>query len=88
MGEITEPQVDAYPLGARVGTTYKAIETQLETGDCLVFCADGIMAALKEMSVTNDLRPSGRGRRLNALVTSVCLAGMSFKFGTSQASPD
>lgn len=43
--EISEIQVDAYPLGVRAGTTYPAIETQLEPGDRLVFCSDGIMEA-------------------------------------------
>ena len=46
MGEIIELQVDAYPLGVRGGTTYTAIESQLEAGDRLVFCSDGIIEAM------------------------------------------
>ena len=44
-GEITELQVDAYPLGVRIETTYPVIETQLEPGDRIVFCSDGIIEA-------------------------------------------
>jgi len=44
-GEVTELQVDAYPLGVRAETTYTAIETSLETGDYIVFCSDGIIEA-------------------------------------------
>ena len=44
-GVIIELQVDAYPLGVRVETTYPVIETQLEPGDRIVFCSDGIIEA-------------------------------------------
>jgi len=44
-GDITELQVDAYPLGVRAETTYPVIETQLERGDRIVFCSDGIIEA-------------------------------------------
>jgi serine phosphatase RsbU (regulator of sigma subunit) len=44
-GEIVELQVDAYPLGVRAKTDYPAIETQLESGDRVVFCSDGIIEA-------------------------------------------
>ena len=43
--EITELQVDAYPLGVRIETIYPVIETQLEQGDRIVFCSDGIIEA-------------------------------------------
>ena len=43
--EITELQVDAYPLGVRIETTYPVIETQLGPGDRIVFCSDGIIEA-------------------------------------------
>jgi len=43
--DVTELQVDAYPLGVRAETTYSAIETSLEAGDYLVFCSDGIIEA-------------------------------------------
>ena len=44
-GDVSELTVSAYPLGCRAGTVYDAIETQLEPGDRLVFCSDGIMEA-------------------------------------------
>ena len=43
--EVVELQVDAYPLGIRPNATYEAIETQLEPGDRVVFCSDGIAEA-------------------------------------------
>jgi|APSaa5957512622_1039677.scaffolds.fasta_scaffold05491_1 serine phosphatase RsbU (regulator of sigma subunit)/ligand-binding sensor domain-containing protein len=44
-GEITELQVDGYPLGVRAEATYPVIETQLESGDRIIFCSDGIIEA-------------------------------------------
>ena len=44
-GEVNELQVDAYPLGVRTETDYPVIEVQLETGDRIVFCSDGIIEA-------------------------------------------
>lgn len=44
-GEVTELQVDAYPLGVRAGSSYPVIEEQLAPGDCIVFCSDGIIEA-------------------------------------------
>lgn len=44
-GEVTELRVDAYPLGVRPDTTYRVIEIQLEPGDRVVFCSDGIIEA-------------------------------------------
>ena len=44
-GEISELQVDAYPLGVRAEATYPVIEAQLEPGDRIVFCSDGIIEA-------------------------------------------
>ncbi|MBT4501210.1 MAG: SpoIIE family protein phosphatase [Gemmatimonadetes bacterium] len=41
-GEVEEMQVDAYPLGVREGTIYTSIETELEPGDRIIFCSDGI----------------------------------------------
>ena len=44
-GDISELQVDAYPLGVRAEATYPVIEAQLESGDRIVFCSDGIIEA-------------------------------------------
>ena len=44
-GEITELEIEAYPLGVRPDTQYEALETQLHSGDCIVFCSDGIIEA-------------------------------------------
>jgi ligand-binding sensor domain-containing protein/serine phosphatase RsbU (regulator of sigma subunit) len=44
-GELVELQVDAYPLGVRSGSSYQVEETQLQPGDRLVFCSDGIVEA-------------------------------------------
>ena len=42
-GEVTELQIDAYPLGVRSDTVYPTIEVSLESGDRVVFCSDGIV---------------------------------------------
>ncbi|MBT4500069.1 MAG: SpoIIE family protein phosphatase [Gemmatimonadetes bacterium] len=34
---------DAYPLGVSLDTTYSSVEIQLEPGDRVVFCSDGVM---------------------------------------------
>ena len=44
-GEITELEVDAYPLGVRAEAAYSVVETTLESGDYIVFCSDGIIEA-------------------------------------------
>ena len=44
-GQVTELQVSAYPLGVRANTEYDVIEAQLQAGDRLVFCSDGIVEA-------------------------------------------
>ena len=43
--EITELQMDAYPLGIRLDTEYQVMEIQLAPGDYIVFCSDGIIEA-------------------------------------------
>ena len=45
-GELIELQVSAHPLGVRRDTTYRVMETQLQTGDRVVFCSDGIIEAM------------------------------------------
>ena len=44
-GQITELEVGAYPLGVRPDTQYEVLETQLQPGDRIVFCSDGIIEA-------------------------------------------
>ena len=44
-GDVTELQVDAYPLGVRSETAYTTVETALQEGDYVVFCSDGIIEA-------------------------------------------
>ncbi|MBI2501733.1 MAG: SpoIIE family protein phosphatase [Candidatus Latescibacteria bacterium] len=43
--EVVELQMDAYPLGVRPDTIYRGAEVQLEPGDRVVFCSDGIAEA-------------------------------------------
>ena len=45
ISEIAELEVDAYPLGVRAETTYEVLEVNLETGDYVIFCSDGIIEA-------------------------------------------
>ena len=45
-GKVEELEVGAYPLGVMTDTAYTALETALETGDCIVFCSDGISEAV------------------------------------------
>ena len=42
-GHVTELQATAYPLGIRPDTHYEVVEARLESGDCVVFCSDGIV---------------------------------------------
>jgi len=44
-GEIAEIQIDAYPLGVRPDTEYRATEAQFGRGDYLVLHSDGFSAA-------------------------------------------
>ena len=43
--QVTELEVGAYPLGIRRETEYEVLETQLQPGDRIVFCSDGIIEA-------------------------------------------
>jgi len=45
-GVLVELQESSGPLGIRPDTTYPVIETQLESGDRVVFCSDGIAEAM------------------------------------------
>ena len=44
-GTVEELQVIAYPLGVQPNTEYEVLETQLQSGDRVVFCSDGIIEA-------------------------------------------
>lgn len=44
-GTVTELVVDAYPLGVRTNSDYQTVEIQLEPGDRIVLCSDGIIEA-------------------------------------------
>ena len=44
-GNVVELQVEAYPLGVRPDTSFQVVEVQLESGDYIVFCSDGIAEA-------------------------------------------
>ena len=44
-GGVSEIHINAYPLGIRPDTQYSVKEIQLEPGDRIVFCSDGIIEA-------------------------------------------
>ena len=44
-GTVVEIQLDAYPLGVRADSTYETSTIQLDPGDFLIFCSDGIIEA-------------------------------------------
>ena len=69
--EVTELEANAYPFGVRSGTSYEAVEAQLEPGDRLVFCSDGIMEA---RNATGDLFGFDRTAET---VRQGCQAGLS-----------
>jgi sigma-B regulation protein RsbU (phosphoserine phosphatase) len=45
-GEVQEVQVGGIPMGVQQNTSYEAGEVQLEAGDWVVFCSDGIPEAM------------------------------------------
>ena len=70
-GEVAELQVDAYPLGVRGVTRYPVIEVQLEPGDRVVFCSDGIVEA------ENDDSELFGFERTEEVICSGCEEGLS-----------
>jgi sigma-B regulation protein RsbU (phosphoserine phosphatase) len=44
-GKVVELEMDGYPLGVRSDVAYETLDIQLETGDRIVFCSDGIIEA-------------------------------------------
>lgn len=41
-GALHELEIDAYPLGININTEYPILDQQLQSGDRLVFCSDGV----------------------------------------------
>ncbi|MBI2503275.1 MAG: SpoIIE family protein phosphatase [Candidatus Latescibacteria bacterium] len=69
-GQVVEVQLDAYPLGVRPDTLYRTVEIQLEPGDGVVFCSDGIIEA------TNTAGELFGFARTAAAIRSGCAAGL------------
>jgi sigma-B regulation protein RsbU (phosphoserine phosphatase) len=69
--EVVELRVDAYPLGIRPDTVYPVVEVQLEPGDRVVFCSDGIVEA------ANGARALFGFERLAEVIEAGCRAGLS-----------
>ena len=91
-GELVELQVDAYPLGVRSGSSYPLEETQLQSGDRLVFCSDGIVEAedakgeLFGFEATAELVRAGCRENLSSeqLVEGIFAEVKSFSVGAPQ----
>ena len=69
-GQVTELQLSAYPLGVRAETEYSVFEGQLQAGDRLVFCSDGIVEA------ENDQGEQFGYDRMLQTVLAVCEADL------------
>ena len=44
-GQVEELEIEAYPLGVLGNSSYPVVDVQLEPGDRIVFCSDGIIEA-------------------------------------------
>lgn len=44
-GTVVEVEISGYPLGVRPSHSYRIVDVQLEPGDRVVFCTDGIIEA-------------------------------------------
>ena len=70
-GEVVELEMDStYPLGVRSRSSYKAMELQLDPGDRVVFCSDGIMEA------TNGQGDLYGFKKTSEIIQEGCRAGM------------
>ena len=72
-GAVTELEMaGAYPLGVRPDSSYGVLELQLEPGDRVIFCSDGIMEAsngrgdLFGFKKTSEIIEEGCGKDLKA----------------------
>jgi len=70
-GDVVELEVGGYPLGVRPGTDYALAEVQLQPGDSLVLCSDGIIEA--DDGLGNQF---GYGRTTSA-IGDACAQGLS-----------
>lgn len=70
-GVVEELQVEAYPLGVRSGTAYPALETDLGSGDYVVFCSDGIIEA------ANGVEEMFGFEQTTAVIREGCAAGLN-----------
>ena len=43
--QVTELAIGGYPLGVRLDTEYEVLDVQMEPGDRVLFCSDGIVEA-------------------------------------------
>ena len=69
--EVVELEMAAYPLGIRADATYEAIEVQLEPGDRVVFCSDGIVEA------TNPQEEMFTFEQTAEVIRQGCLEGLA-----------
>ena len=92
-GEVSEVQMDAYPLGVRSDTRYSTIETRLQEGDYVVFYSDGIVEAENEAGEFLDFAQVGEtiragcaaGLRAEALIDVLLTRVKAFVGALSQA---
>ena len=90
--EVEELQVDAYPLGVRADSRYPVVEVQLEQGDRIVFCSDGIVEAGNEAEelfgferTVEAIRRGGvQGLSGAALIEQILEEVKGFSVGVSQ----
>jgi serine phosphatase RsbU (regulator of sigma subunit) len=69
--EIVELRVDAYPLGVSADSEYSIVETSFQSGDCLIFCSDGVI------EVANEQDEMLGYDRVAALVQQTCREDLS-----------
>ena len=70
-GKLEELEVNAFPFGVGPDTHYGTLESELHSGDCVVFCSDGII----EMENVSGSRLGFKGTEDR--VQRACEAGLS-----------